>query len=404
MGLGFVFTLIIAKKFGAAFLGDFSIALVIFNFTSILAVLGLDIAIVSFRGNAGNSADNDESERVFFYSLTLVIFAAIVLAGCFYFILPPLFVSFFAKNTYLREYYQVLLWALIPLAGLRICANYYRRQHKVVQFSIRNYALANMFAVPILWVMQSWKFHDLAIPYSLVFGFYFAFIVGFPYSLVFRKHRSSAVIEFPIRKLVSHSLPLMSVQLIENSFEWLAVLLTGIYLTNENTGVFALVIKIIGVLSFIDTSVNAIILPRMAEESRQRGTAALKSTFAISVRIIFYCNLAVIIGASLIIPFLLKFLGTQFIAGVYPLYIILLAKLVESFAAPYYSLLPVVNKQRALMLFYLSKAALLTLFLYICTPVWGIIGSAIAMLISTIIYVLLIRWYMSGFWHNSLNE
>lgn len=383
MLFSYVFTVIIAKQFGVQALGNFSVALVFLNFFVILAVSGLDVSLVTYRWKERGVTEYPDS--LFRYSLRHVITAGLLIVSLF----------FICINSPLRQIIHtdfslltVLVFGIIPLGVIRLQANYHRRMNNLTRFAFLNYLSTNVFAVLFLLILNKLSGSQLNLVWAFVGALAFTAIIGINPAVYFRKPSlSESVQTFRHKEVFSYTAPLMVYQLIENGYDWIVILLAGLFLPNEAVGITALLIKLSGILNFVDSGVNSAILNRMSEFYLAGKTRELAKLYRSSIRIILSSNVIIVAGGIVLVPFLFSYLGDSFKGAFVPLLLIFLAKILESYIAPLQSLLPVLQKQQLLMKLYIIRSVVLFISLIYFVQVFGVLGIAFAICFTAVIYV-----------------
>ncbi|MBI2417149.1 MAG: hypothetical protein HYV28_04480 [Ignavibacteriales bacterium] len=387
---GYLFTVLIAKYYGVQILGNFSIALVFLNFFAILVVLGLDVAMVTYRGESGS--ENISAEKLFRFSFFTIIKSGVALLLLYYvFANSPL-------SQYLPANYQsghLILLGVIPLGVIRLQANYYRRANRLVRFAFLNYTSTNTVAF-ILLILLGMVFKSASvIVISYVLAVFVTALFGVN-ALFFKPLAEGSESGENLRKkgIVKYSVPLMIYQLIENGYDWIVILVAGVYLPNEAVGIIALIIKLSSIFNFIDSGVNSAVLNKMSEYYFTSRFNELRALYKSSIKIIVVSNVLLAVAGIIFVPYLFKYLGTVFSEAVLPLLLVFLAKLFESYVSPLQSLLPVLQRQKALMKLYLVRSLILLVSLIIFIPFLGILGISIAICLTAVIYVLIVMVFV----------
>lgn len=387
---GYLFTVLIAKYYGVQILGNFSIALVFLNFFAILVVLGLDVAMVTYRGESGS--ENISAEKLFRFSFFTIIKSGVALLLLYYvFINSPL-------SRYLPANYQsghFILLGVIPLGVIRLQANYYRRANRLVRFAFLNYTSTNTVAF-ILLILLGMVFKSASIiVISYVLAVFVTAVLGVN-TLFFKPLAEVTEAGGNLRKkgVVKYSVPLMIYQLIENGYDWIVILVAGVYLPNESVGIIALIIKLSSIFNFIDSGVNSAVLNKMSEYYFTSRFNELRALYKSSIKIIVISNVLLVTAGIIFVPYLFKYLGTVFSEAVLPLLLVFLAKLFESYVSPLQSLLPVLQRQKALMKLYLVRSLILLVSLIAFIPFLGILGISIAICLTAVIYVIIVMVFV----------
>jgi O-antigen/teichoic acid export membrane protein len=276
---------------------------------------------------------------------------------------------------------------MIPLGIVRLQANYYRRSNKLVRFAFLNYCSINTAAVILMYCLGFFLKNPSLITISYVLAIFVAVLLGSDPAFFSRRKRiPDSNKNFDKKKVLKYSFPLMVYQLIENGYEWIVILLAGLFLQNEKVGIIAIIIKLSSLFSFVDTGVNSAVLSKMAEHHSFGRIVELKSLYKSSVKLIVACNFILIIFGIAGASYLFSYLGSEFNNIIVPLILVFIARLFESFVAPLQSLLPVLRLQEDLMKIFIFRLSILLLLLLIFIPMWGILGIGMAIFSTASIY------------------
>ena len=123
--LGYLFTLISARCFGAEAIGNFALAFIIVSFISSVSMLGMDTAVTILVSKNyfvnGNESINGLLRKVFTFALVSGVISNLILFITADFISKGIF-----HNSGLRQYIEIMSFAIIPLSLRIISFDFYR--------------------------------------------------------------------------------------------------------------------------------------------------------------------------------------------------------------------------------------------------------------------------------------
>ncbi len=369
-----------ARILGATEYGRISLALgiiaLIFNFSH----LGLNSLITR---ELAKKIENEKKylSTIFYLRLLLVLFAIVV--SVFVGVLMP------SKNV------SPILFVLIIMATLESIVSFFysiaRGREKMEKEAL--VYLTEVTTTTILGILVLFKCpsaFNLAIAYSA--GALLAFIVG---SKIFFSYLKSALRGFDkklIKPIINDAWPLTATTLIASILGYTDITMLGWLLRNsKDIGFYAAPLKIVNLL-FIPIGIMAgSIFPLLARKSKDNSEISLvRKTFSM----VFLIAIPLVIGGVILAkPLIVLIFSSKYLASVKIFSVLILMVLTVYPSTIFGNILFAHNRQKMAALFS-GTSALINIFLnYIFIIKFGVIGAAIATVISQFINFLLFFIY-----------
>ena len=401
--LGYVFSLIIAKFYGASVLGNFLIGVTILNFLVLLSSFGMETTIVAFVAKAKAMADFTGVKRVLREIYRIVVPLSVIL----------LVLAFIAIN-YFKFYFgelnptavrvtNILLIAAIPFTLLRIHTNFFRGLKRILLFSVLNYLALYSFSILFLLIAPFLidfsedllaAIYILAIFLSLLVSIFFVVreINGYPEN----EAKSYTCRE----QLPKYSYPILISDLLKNSRNWMVLLLVGYLMTEKDVGVIGIALKLTFAPSLLINAVNSIAMPKFSEQFSLNNIDELKKTLAESARVIFWSSFPILVGIFFFSSFILRFLGNDFNLDSVLILILMTGVFFEVISGSSSYFLQMVGKQKVNTIFLFGSNVILLGMLILLIPEYGIAGAVVSVSVSFILYsgaLVIYAKYVMGF-------
>jgi len=134
MGLGYIFTLMIARWYGADTMGQFTLSLTLLNIFVTVGVFGFDNALVKFIADYNSNDKPHLVKEVYQKVLYITITLGIFLSTSLYFS-ADFFANSVFKNDSLVVFFRISSFAVLPFILLRINATVFRGLKDIKLFS-----------------------------------------------------------------------------------------------------------------------------------------------------------------------------------------------------------------------------------------------------------------------------
>ncbi|WP_169303050.1 flippase [Thalassotalea mangrovi] len=221
--------------------------------------------------------------------------------------------------------------------------------------------------------------------YAMLLSFLFSFSVSlFLVSTVFPKktNQPKIVKEYDSKSILSLSFPMFlsgSVWLVMSHTDTIMI---GTFLGPEDVGVYAIVVKVALLSSFVLTSINSVLAPKIAEVYYGGREKDLIKIARKSSKLIFYSTSPILLFIILLGHEILDGFGSEFNVGYYPLVLLALGQFINSICGSVGYFMNMTGHQKTFNKIVLFSGALNIALNYLLIPLYGLIGAALASLIA----------------------
>ena len=379
---GYIFTLLIARNFGATAMGILALTLTILNIGVVIGKLGIDNALLRFVSEYATKKKMEVVKGVYLRSIIIVVVSSSTLSILLYFSSEFLAEYVFGKQ-YLTIYFQIAAAALVPMVLLRLHSECLRGLQKITQYAffqqVSLHALGSMLLVTFLFFSNSNSIPVLAYVASTILSSlasFFSWQKNSKMNTIVSKNTIS------LRKLLSTAFPMLLATSMFLIMNWVDIFMIGIFRTDAEVGVYNVILKLSGLTTLTLFSVNAIVAPKFAEFYGKKDFSALERTVHYSTKFIFWTSLPILFFLLLFPRFILNIFGSEFEMGRLALIIIVIGQFVSSFCGSVGYFLHMTNNQgvfQKIMFTAVCTNIILNVFLI---PQYGINGAAFASAVS----------------------
>jgi|GEM_PF-4581910 len=401
--LGYIFSLLVAKTFGASLLGNFMIGITILSFLGLLSCFGMETGIVAYTARAKAVSDYPLIKKILTAVLIPSVFISLLLLILAWIAINELNLYFGKLSPDSVIITNILLLVLPFYVAYRIMSNFFRGLKQILIYSLLNYATTYITAL-ILLIIALIAFNVTGALLSATFAIAIAVSFFTAVILLFRvtKNFPAGDIKGQITKseIPVYSFPILISDLLKNGRNWMVVLLVGYLMTEKEVGVLGIALKLTFAPSLLINAVNSIAMPKFSEQFTLNNIDELKKTLAESARVIFWSSFPVLVGIFFFSSLILKFLGNEFEMDPVLIFTLVVGVFFEVISGSSAYFLQMVGKQKVNTYFLLLSSLLLLILLLILIPGYGITGAVISVTISFVIYsisLVLYAKYAMGF-------
>ncbi|HML34176.1 polysaccharide biosynthesis C-terminal domain-containing protein [Sporomusa sphaeroides] len=369
--IGLIISVIIVRQFGAAGNGYISFFILVIDTLSTNNHLGINDAIIYFY-----KKKNYDKEELFQTGLSFIIIVSIIISAAII-VSRLLHVFFLDYNLYI---------ILVGIAYLII---------KSISIFINSFYIADEKIIELnkyTFISDSIKLSGITIVYLLdylSFEVYFTIIVINQITLVYMQ-----MINLKIIYKFKYSNKLLLDELKYGIFIFIGSLciflnykvdqfFINIYHGNFELGLYSLAVMFAELLFIIPQSVKTVLNGRLLNIRYIKGD----NTTYLSIKITFYISCIIIIISICLFPIIIPIIyGNDFILSIKPAIILLISVLFASIATVLSSYVVSLGENKIQMLFSFNTVVVNIVLNMLLIPPYGIIGAAIASLISYSVY------------------
>lgn len=374
---GYLFTLFVARIYGAEVNGLLTISFSVFLIGAILPRLGFDINLVK----TFSSKSLGEAKHAYKKTISLSLLIALILSGIGYF-----FKGFIAEKFNIESTNYILFGLIsIPLwTAVLINTAVLRGMKRIVETSFLKNAGRFLFALILFGLCY------------YVLGFKNQFVPGvvhtiglfclstYSFVLVFKrlaKYKSIGS-NFELKAYVKSSLPMLFSASLILFLSWTDTVFLGIFNPTEDVGIYNISLKIATLVGFSLQSLDSILAPKIAKAHSQDDKPTFEKLIKMAVRINFFFALFASLGLILFRNYILGFFGDEFLAGSGVLVILCVGQFVNALCGPTGVVFEMTGNQKIFRnLVFLAFIVNFGLDLVLIQP-FGFYGAAISSIVS----------------------
>lgn len=370
--------LLITRKFGSVVFGRYTLAVTFSQFIVLIFTLGFPNGIIRLLTDSNHYDIKPKSNfiyKVIWITLVLSILISIILYTNSDFIALYLF-----KDESLIEYIKIISFFILPLMFHEILLNIFRGKKDFKKYNLFLFVLPPLLFLIIYFLFFNHNLNETSVILSFSLSIFTVLILEIIFS---SKLKSSIQNNYPTKKLLKLSLPMMLSGTILFLLSWADIFMLGIMVSLKDVGIYSAAFKIASIGLIIILVFNVVIGPKIAELYNNNYMSKLKTTINKTTQLITFLTIPIF---SIIIIFreeILKFFGNDFIQGESVLIILSTGVLINAISGNVDQILNMTNHQKIMKnitFFCLAENIILN---YLLIPVYGINGAAWSSLITT---------------------
>ena len=378
---GYLFTYFIANRYGASMNGLVTLGFAIFMFASAVSTFGIDVNLVKYYADL----ERWKKDPGLFYKVLLKAFLlSISVTALLYLFRDFIVFQLFKKPQFLPVYNWAILaipgWTMVKaIAGVlrgKGLNNWYSFFNNAGKFSLATLILV-AFDFLNIDPLNAIKAHFYAVSALAIFAFAIAF-QNFKRLTIYTSANSW--------QFVRESFPMLISTTITVFLGWIDSFVLGIYVTDQEIGVYNVAIKIALGASFAMEAINSGLAPKIARLYFDNKKVELDKLVRFSTLLNFGITLGIVLVLIIFNQWLLGLFGEEFKSGFEVLLILSLVHLFNSFMGSAAIIMQMIGYQKQY-----QNIAVLALVLnlglnFILIPKFGNIGAALATAISLTVW------------------
>ena len=382
-GLQFLFTLLLARFYGAAGVGVFVISLSLLVGSSAIARWGLDQTSLKLVAAQLASGDYEHIQSILNFSIKFIVLSAT--AGTLILVLlsQPLAQLFF-EDAQSSAIISMMALGLLPLSLTTLFAEALRGLRRIVAYTALHGALIPLLSILFLLTLQE-LFEGViagALAYVLANVIGLLVAVALWFRALPRRATEEEGTAFDRRDLLrtSHSLAWVSIISVLMSFTETFVL--GFFHDDADVGVYAAALRIALIINFITIAFNSILAPSFASLHRQHKLMEIQSLARHAVVVMIAFALPPIALCWLLPDLVLSMFGGEFTQGASALILLTFGQLIIITCGPVAILLQMTGQERAFRNNVIVSALTTLGTSVLLVPPYDVIGAALSAVIG----------------------
>lgn len=387
---GYLFTLFVARNFGASVNGLIAISFSIFMMATMLGRLGIDINLVKYYSD--ENVIRADTGTFFKMLLKALVFSSLI--GVSVYLLRDLIaIKIFGKEQ-LIPYLKWISFAIPLWVSTLLCASFFRAIRKNKTYAFLNNA--GRFLVTLILAVGLYYFisKDELITIQAHFYALVCLGIGSFIAVLFYLKPIRIKSDYNSWKFLRESFPMMLSSAILVVLGWIDTFILGIFESDDVVGIYSVSLKIATLTSFGLQAINSILAPKISAAYKQEDMITFKKLIRFSTRLNFLITLLLISVIIIFHCYILEFFGEEFLAGSIILLILSIGQVVNSLSGSVGVILQMTGHQTKFRNFVLIALITNIILNLIFTPIYGAIGIAVSTVISMALWNLLGTIYL----------
>jgi O-antigen/teichoic acid export membrane protein len=379
---GYTSILLITHNFGASAMGIFTLSITILSIFSIVGRLGLDTALLRFVAEYSSQNKPHLIKEVYIKVIKIVIPASLVISFWLFFLSPYVARHIFHKE-YLIFYLRIVSFAILPMILTLINSQALRALKKIKEFSFFQ-NISNPFFTSIFLMVFLVFTREKALP---VISYALALAASAALSQIsWQKNAKLSSVQYEktikFKNILDISIPMMLSSSMSFIMNWTAIIMLGMFKTDVEVGVFNVAERIATFTSITLVAINSIAAPKFAEFYGKNDVKGLEKIAKQSNKLIFWTALPIMAVIFLFPSFILGIFGEEFKTGFYALIILTVGQFINAISGSVVSILQMTGKEKVFQNIMVIATLLNVVLNAVLIPRYGIIGAALANMLS----------------------
>jgi len=383
--MAFVNNAVITRTVGADQYGLYVLATRVFELVTIASLLGFRQTIVKFLSGYKAKQAGSYIKGTFLYCLKILILVSVVvsvvLAGFSY----PISTGLFNKPE-LSPYLKILL-LLVPIQVMLWYFSSSLQGVKKVQqqVTITNVVLPVLFLVFIsLAFIRGYRLDGLIYAHILTVTIIAAILYYYSKKNILNPYKKKKSMLEPVA-LWKFSLPLYLNSFLGTSIRLSPILIMGLFITSKEIGIFNIAFRLAGLVFFMVMAFQLIFAPTISELFAKNEKSMIANLSKSITKWVFTISFGIFILLFVYHKQVLGVFGNDFIEGSSVLFILLVAELINALAGLTFSVILMSGRSKVILINSLVGFVIIVSVTFLLTPVYGILGPAIAYLTFMIV-------------------
>jgi len=393
--LGVLFSFLITHHYGAFEMGVYSLINSFFSIALIFSMMGFQTAIVRLIPEHIVKYSKKSAFSLFSQVVRIIIFLSLVIS-----IISYLSSSVIANNFFKKEYLAPLLalasyFVIFQALGM-LNKNSIRALKKIKTLGLLD-VLNAIFKIIFL-LLATYLFYSENNPVYTIFAAHiFLFIISsiILYFVFHKEGNDKELIHKESNKgIVTIAFPMFLTSFMTVIISQTDIIMLGLFNSINDVGIYSIAIKVATLTSFVLVAINSIATPKFSELYHAGKTEVLTKIAQKSSKLIFWVSFPIILVFIFFGKYILSIFGEEFIVGYYVLILMSLGQLINGIAGSVGSFLNMTGSQIVFNRIIILGGIVNIILNYLFIPLYGIIGAAIASMISMILWNILASLYI----------
>lgn len=403
--LGFLMSFVVAHYFGAKGLGNYLLAIVVLRIFTLVSKLGLDTFSIRFIASFAKQG-KWKSIQLFRKKIITIVTITSLISSLVMFIF-----SFEIANLVNNrvEYIELSSFFVLPMVFFILHYQSLRGLKRIAEFSFFYRMSQATFSIAALFLISQFIQSDKIPLYAYLTSLCTVSLLSYvSYYYWFNKKcnfdNCEDIEDFPLKKMLKISLPLMFAQSVQFIMAWTDKLMLGNMLGPESVAIYGVAFRFSMGVSVTLMAINSIASPKLAEKFANNDISGMGKVAMQSAKLIFWTTIP-LASILLIFPkFFMGIYGFEFLIGVEVLRWLIIGRVVNALSGSVGNLMQMSGQQNNYLKILIVGAIINVTLNYILIPIYGIKGAAFASVCSlsfwnlTMVYMVKKKFGFSTFY------
>jgi O-antigen/teichoic acid export membrane protein len=326
----YVFTLLIARKFGTEATGIFALSFTVLQMTTVLGRLGFESALIRFISEFSSQNMWNKVKEVYLKSVKTTVIFSLFLSVLLFF-LSPYIAEFVFKKEYMSFYFRLVSFAIVPMVLLFLNSESLRGLKKIKEYIFLQNTLLYLISVVIVFILSIYSNQNSIPVIAIITSITIVSILS-----IFTWIKKSNILSFTsqnvikLKDLLRIAIPLLMANSVALIAGWIDITLLGMLRTESEVGIYNVALKISKLTIIPLRSINSIAAPKFAEYYGKGDMRGLEITTQKSTKLIFWISFPILLACIFLPSHLLSIFGNEFQIGSTSLMLLALGMFVAS--------------------------------------------------------------------------
>ncbi|MEK6947704.1 MAG: flippase [Nanoarchaeota archaeon] len=382
--LGYSYRIIVARL-GPADYGQLSIALAIFNFFGIIAILGLTQGIQRYVPYYNARKEYGKARGIVLYSLKLSFITGLLIG-----ILLFLFSDYIAINYFHEEKLSILIKLvafIIPIDVIRniflnLCKSY---NYIIPEIYARNFA-ENFVKVILTLVFLLLGYGLLGATFAYISAITISCIISYYLARKLYNYRKDVKPEYDKKIWLNYSIPLLINHFLLLIMLWTDTFLLGYFKTSTDVGIYNAAAPTAQLIYIFPAALLSLFLPVLSNLYSKNEKKSFNTCYSTVTKWIFIINMLFLLGLVVFSKQIITLLfGAEYYTGYLALIILSVCYFVYHLSLTSNNIMMIYERTKTVFLISLIGAVLNVILNYYLIPTYSYTGAAISTGISVLV-------------------
>jgi O-antigen/teichoic acid export membrane protein len=377
----FIMNFVVASNLQPSESGLFFQVFAIVTVLGMISTLGMQNSFVRFMGGALVTEDWNSINSVYKKGISLSLIVGFCFGSLIFLLSEPISIFIF-KDPKLDSILEVGALAIPCFAIITLHAFAFQGiKRSLSSIFIQNILMQLILAFSIYYIRDYSELDGRTVTLVYVLSMVFTTLFSF-----FRWFQLKSTSFFPTKidlsSFTNSSKVLFSVLIMNLFIQWGGQIIAGVFLPTEDVAFLALAQRVSMLVSFVLFAVNLVLAPRYAAFSKLDQNHKIKELALYTNKIMFLVSLPVAIILIVLSDEIMIFIGKDYQSASILLVILVLGQFINAITGSVGWILSMTGNEKDLRFVSFVVGGLSILLSLVLTPIFGVIGTAIAVSIS----------------------